>query len=53
MNVDIIYSLAFGLWAGVVGLGIRAVLARLDNLAGRVMEIEKALVRIDTEMHRQ
>ena len=50
LNADILYAVSFGLWAGVVGISVRAVLQRLDSLAARIMETEKAVAKLSTKV---
>lgn len=49
MNVEpeIVYGIGFGLWAGVLGLSVRAVLSRLDDLARRMLALEVKVARVE------
>jgi hypothetical protein len=47
-----LFAVAFGLWAGVVGLSVRLVLSRLFSLDERLSTAEKTLIRIEVKGER-
>lgn len=49
-NIGDVLALSFGLWAGVVGIGVRYVVSVLDKHEARVAVLEKKIARLEWEL---